>query len=231
MADDLSRGRLESLADVQQLGEQCATRPRQYSYRPSTETFPTCPVPEAGRHRNSCAGPASGLVTRGGLWRERVFCRPCRSSEPGDRVTCRSASLHRALTQTTDAWLDRRVCHCERTDRRPMSAVVCTVYGPPDVLQLRDVAKPVPKDNEALVRIHATTVTTADCELRRFDFASWIWLPMRLGSGIRRPRRPVLGHELAGDVVSVGKDVRSLRKGDQVFATTSSREGRHHRGG
>ncbi len=99
-----------------------------------------------------------------------------------------------------------------------MRAIVCTDYGPPGVLQLKDVRKPVPKDNEVLVRIRATTVSAADCELRRFDFAPWIWLPMRLSFGIRRPRQPVLGHELAGDVESVGKDVRSLRKGDRVFA-------------
>jgi NADPH:quinone reductase-like Zn-dependent oxidoreductase len=101
-----------------------------------------------------------------------------------------------------------------------MRAIVCTGYGPPDVLQLRDVPKPVPKDNEVLVRIRATTVSTADCELRRFDFAPWIWVPMRLGFGIRRPRRRVLGQELAGDVDAVGKKVGALRKGDRVFATT-----------
>jgi NADPH:quinone reductase-like Zn-dependent oxidoreductase len=101
-----------------------------------------------------------------------------------------------------------------------MRAIVCTDYGPPDVLQLKEVPKPVPKDNEVLVRIRATTVSAADCELRRFDFAPWIWAPVRLGFGIRRPRQPVLGQELAGDVDSVGKDVTSLRKGDRVFATT-----------
>ena len=101
-----------------------------------------------------------------------------------------------------------------------MRAIVCTDYGPPDVLQLKDVLKPVPKDNEVLVRIRATTVSAADCELRKFDFALWIWVPIRLSFGIRRPRQPVLGQELAGDIESVGKDVRSLRKGDRVFATT-----------
>ena len=101
-----------------------------------------------------------------------------------------------------------------------MRAIVCTDYGPPDVLQLRDVPKPVPKDNEVLIRIRATSVSTADCELRRFDFAPWIWVPMRLAFGIRKPRRRVLGQELAGNVESVGKEVRSLRKGDRVFATT-----------
>jgi NADPH:quinone reductase-like Zn-dependent oxidoreductase len=101
-----------------------------------------------------------------------------------------------------------------------MRAMVCTDYGPPDVLQLREVSKPVPKNDEVLIRIRATTASTADCELRRFDFAPWIWLPMRLGFGIRRPRRPVLGQEFAGDVESVGKDVRSFVKGDRVFGTT-----------
>ncbi len=101
-----------------------------------------------------------------------------------------------------------------------MRAIVCTGYGPPDVLRLKDVRKPVPKDDEVLVRIRATTVSTADCELRRFDFAPWIWLPMRLGFGILRPRRRVLGQELAGDVESVGRKVGSLKKGDRVFAAT-----------
>ena len=108
-----------------------------------------------------------------------------------------------------------------------MKAVVCTAYGPPEVLQLRDVRKPVPKDNEVLVRIRATTVSAADCELRRFDFAPWIWLPMRLAFGIRRPRRPVLGQELAGDVESAGKDVRSFGTGDRVFAATGIGLGAH----
>ena len=101
-----------------------------------------------------------------------------------------------------------------------MRAIVCTDYGPPEVLRLRDVPKPVPKDDEVLVRIRATTVSAADCELRRFDFAPWIWVPIRLAFGIRRPRRPVLGQELAGDIESVGKDVGSFRKGDRVFAAT-----------
>src|SRR5665811_960280 len=94
--------------------------------------------------------------------------------------------------------------------------------GPPlKFHETRDnLLKPVPKDNEVLVRIRATTVSAADCELRRFDFPLWIWVPMRLWSGIRRPRQPVLGQELAGDVDPVGKDVRSLRKGDRVFSAT-----------
>lgn len=108
-----------------------------------------------------------------------------------------------------------------------MKAIVCTGYGPPDVLQLKDVPKPIPRDDEVRVRIRATTVSAADCELRRFDFAPWIWLPMRLAFGIRRPRQPVLGHDLAGDVESVGNAVRSVRKGDRVFATTGIGLGAH----
>jgi NADPH:quinone reductase-like Zn-dependent oxidoreductase len=108
-----------------------------------------------------------------------------------------------------------------------MRAIVCTGYGPPEVLRLRDVPKPVPKDDEVLVRIRATTVSAADCELRRFDFAPWIWLPIRLAIGIRRPRRPVLGQELAGDVELAGGEVRSLRKGDRVFAATGIGLGAH----
>jgi len=91
-----------------------------------------------------------------------------------------------------------------------VKAAVCTRYGPPEVLQLREVRRPVPQDDEVLVRIRATTVGAADCELRRFDFAPSIWLPVRLAFGIRRPRQPVLGQELAGEVESVGSEVGSL---------------------
>src|SRR5664280_1759518 len=134
-------------------------------------------------------------------------------------TTCLCASMRHPLPPPRDVGRTDSD-HCERTSRRPMRAMVCTDYGPPDVLQLRDVLKPEPKDNEVLVRIRATTVGAADCELPRFDFASWIWLPMWLSFGIRRPRQPVLGHELAGDIESVGRDVRSLRKGDRVFSAT-----------
>ena len=122
---------------------------------------------------------------------------------------------------------DRPVRSAVKSNRRTVRAIVCTAYGPPEVLHLRDVPKPTPKDDEVLVRIRATTVSTADCELRRFDFAPWIWLPMRLAFGISRPRRRVLGQELAGDVESVGKKVRSLRKGDRVFGTTGVPLGAH----
>jgi NADPH:quinone reductase-like Zn-dependent oxidoreductase len=101
-----------------------------------------------------------------------------------------------------------------------MKAAVCRRYGPPNVLEIEDVEKPVPEDNEVLVRIHAATVTAGDCEIRSFKMPLWLWLPARLGFGIRGPRRRILGQELAGEIESVGKDVTGFETGDQVFAIT-----------
>lgn len=101
-----------------------------------------------------------------------------------------------------------------------MKAIVCTKYGPPDVLQLAEVEKPVPKDNEVLIRVYATTVTTGDVELRKFKMPAWLWPLVRIGFGFRGPRRKILGQELAGEIESVGKDLNLFRKGDQVFGYT-----------
>ena len=101
-----------------------------------------------------------------------------------------------------------------------MKAVICTKYGSPDVLQLAEVEKPVHKDNEVLIRIYATTVTTGDVEIRKFKMPMWLWLPARIGFGLRGPRRKILGQELAGEIEAVGKDVKLFREGDQVFART-----------
>jgi NADPH:quinone reductase-like Zn-dependent oxidoreductase len=106
-----------------------------------------------------------------------------------------------------------------------MKAIVCTKYGPPDVLQLKDVEKPTPRENEVLIRIHATTVTAGDCELRSLKFPLLLQPLVRIGFGIRGPRKKILGQELAGEIEAVGKEVTRFRKGDQVFAWTGLRLG------
>ena len=102
-----------------------------------------------------------------------------------------------------------------------MKAIVWTKYGPPDGLQLQEVEKPVPKDDEILIRIHATTVIAGDCEMRRLELPLMLSFPVRIYAGFLRPRRiPILGQEMAGEVEEAGKYVKTFKKGDQVFGTT-----------
>ena len=104
-----------------------------------------------------------------------------------------------------------------------MKAFVYTEYGPPEVLQLKEVAKPTPKDNEVLVRVYATTVTPGDVKVRSFKkIPTLFWLPYRLYLGTTKPKRTILGMELAGKVVSSGKDVTRFTPGDRVFGTSPS---------
>jgi NADPH:quinone reductase-like Zn-dependent oxidoreductase len=98
-----------------------------------------------------------------------------------------------------------------------MKAIVYTKYGPPDVLQLTELEKPTPKANEVLIRIYATTVTKYDCWMRSSTAPTGFGLLMRIASGIRKPKKPILGTELAGEIKAVGNDVKLFRKGDQVF--------------
>jgi NADPH:quinone reductase-like Zn-dependent oxidoreductase len=100
-----------------------------------------------------------------------------------------------------------------------MKAVVITKYGPPEVLELHEVDKPSPEDNELLIKIYATTVTAGDCEMRSLDVPLGYQLMLRLGFGIRRPRYRIPGTELAGEVEAVGKDVKRFKVGDQVFGS------------
>ena len=98
-----------------------------------------------------------------------------------------------------------------------MKAIVCTKYGPPEVLQLKDVPKPTPKDNEVLIKVHASTVAAGDVRMRSFNWARWFWLPGRIMFGFRGPRRPTPGNELAGAIEAVGKNITRFKTGDKVF--------------
>ena len=101
-----------------------------------------------------------------------------------------------------------------------MKAIVANQYGGPEVLQLKEVGKPQPKDNEVLIKVHATTVTMGDFRMRSFTVPPVFWLPARLMLGITKPKQPIYGMEFAGRVESIGKNVTRFKIGDQVFAST-----------
>ena len=102
-----------------------------------------------------------------------------------------------------------------------MKAVVYKKYGSPNVLKLMDIEKPHPKDNEILIKIHAASVTSGDARLRSSDFPALFWLPARLIFGLFKPKKKILGHELAGTIEEIGKNVTKFDVGDDVFGTTT----------
>jgi NADPH:quinone reductase-like Zn-dependent oxidoreductase len=103
-----------------------------------------------------------------------------------------------------------------------MKAIVYSRYGPPDVLQLKEVVQPIPKADEVLIRIYATTATLYDCWARSGTAPPGFWLMSRMGSGFREPKQPILGTELAGEIVAVGAEASRIGVGDQVFAFSAN---------
>jgi NADPH:quinone reductase-like Zn-dependent oxidoreductase len=108
-----------------------------------------------------------------------------------------------------------------------MKAVIYTKYGSPDVLQLADVAKPIPKDREVLIKIHATTVTSVDWRVRSLNMPVGFGLISRLVFGLWQPRQPILGTELAGEIEAVGRDVSKFKVGDRVLGFSGASMGCH----
>lgn len=107
-----------------------------------------------------------------------------------------------------------------------MKAIIWTKYGPPDVLEFREVEKPAPNDNEVLIRIHATTVTAGDSEMRSLNFPFYLSLPMRFWIGFTKPKENTIpGTELAGEIEAVGKEVTKFKEGDRVFGAAGMRFG------
>ncbi|MFT4534618.1 MAG: NADPH:quinone reductase-like Zn-dependent oxidoreductase [Saprospiraceae bacterium] len=101
-----------------------------------------------------------------------------------------------------------------------MKAIICTRYGPPEVLHLKEVDKPTPKDDELLVKVYTANVTISDCVVRSGKVKLCEWLPMRIFVGFKKPRNPILGFELAGEVEAIGRNIKRFKKGDQIFGFT-----------
>jgi NADPH:quinone reductase-like Zn-dependent oxidoreductase len=101
-----------------------------------------------------------------------------------------------------------------------MKAIICTKYGPPEVLQLKEVEKPTPKDNEVLIKIYATAVTASDIFIRSSQLPIQFLIPMRLMLGLTKPRKSIIGLVLAGEIESIGKNVKRFKIGDQVYGLT-----------
>ncbi len=106
-----------------------------------------------------------------------------------------------------------------------MKALAWIKYGGPGVLELQEFKKPSPKDNEILIKIHASAVTAADCRLREFKVPKGFWLPTRLLFGLMRPRVPIIGMDISGEIGSVGRGVKHFNKGAKVYGTTGMRLG------
>jgi NADPH:quinone reductase-like Zn-dependent oxidoreductase len=125
-----------------------------------------------------------------------------------------------SLSTIPDSTLNNLIQNKKHFNTVLMKAIICTRYGKPDVLKIREIDKPVPRDNEVLVKVNATTVTAGDTRVRAFRVPASFWIPARIALGLFKPRQAVLGMELAGEIEAVGENVQKFKPGDQVFATT-----------
>jgi len=103
---------------------------------------------------------------------------------------------------------------------KKMKAIICTKYGPPEVLKMKEFEKPAPKDDEVLIKIFATAVTASDIYIRGSQIPIQFWIPMRIMLGLTKPRKSIIGLVLAGKIESVGKNVKRFKPGDQVYGLT-----------
>lgn len=101
-----------------------------------------------------------------------------------------------------------------------MKAIICTNYGPPEVLKIKNVAKPIPKDDEVLIKIYSTAVTNSDIFVRSSQVSIKFWIPFRLMVGLLKPKKSIIGLVLAGEIVSAGKEITRFMVGDQVYGLT-----------
>lgn len=101
-----------------------------------------------------------------------------------------------------------------------MKAIVCPKYGPPEVLQLKDVEKPAKKDDEVLIKVYATAVTASDIFIRGSQIPVKFWILMRLAIGLTKPRKSIIGLVLAGEIEAAGKNIKRFKPGDQVYGLT-----------
>jgi NADPH:quinone reductase-like Zn-dependent oxidoreductase len=100
-----------------------------------------------------------------------------------------------------------------------MKAMICTKYGPPEVLQIQQCTKPIPRQDEVLIKIYATSVTNSDLFIRGSDIPLMFIIPMRLMLGITKPRNPIIGEVFAGEIESVGSEITRFHVGDQVYCS------------
>ena len=145
-------------------------------------------------------------------------------------MTARKIEVDGGRYNSTVQALCRKIClligRVSHNFKRHMKAITYENYGPPDVLKLKELDKPVPKDDEILIRVQAAEATKADVEMRSFKFAvKWFWLPLRIAFGVRKPKRQILGGYFSGEVESLGKDVTEFSAGDPVFGAAGLRLG------